>query len=71
MTIEPKPTRKNRIAESDPDIRNGKGVIIVAKGDKAAADHGAHLGVTVDANGVDATAGIVFLDAQGSVDARG
>ncbi|HXJ66384.1 MAG TPA: M14 family zinc carboxypeptidase, partial [Actinomycetota bacterium] len=68
VTIEPKQTKDNRIAESDPDIRNGKGVIILARGDKTAPITVHITGVTVDANGVDATAGIVFLDAQGSVE---
>jgi hypothetical protein len=68
VTIEPKSTKENRIAESDPDIRNGKGVIIVAKGDPNAPITFHISGVTVDANGVDATAGVVFLDAEGSVD---
>jgi hypothetical protein len=68
VTIEPRHAKDNRIAESNPDIRNGKGVIIVALGDKAAPITVHIIGVTVDANGVDATAGIVFLDAQGSVE---
>jgi hypothetical protein len=68
VTIEPKSAKDHRIAESNPDIRNGKGVVIIAKGDPSAPITVHISGVTVDANGVDATAGIVFLDAQGSVD---
>src|SRR4051794_1774082 len=67
VTIEPNRTGDRRIAESDPDLRNGKGVIIAVKGDKDAPITVNISGVTVDANGVDATAGIVFLDAKGSV----
>src|SRR5262245_23243300 len=33
VTISPKRTGELRIAESSPDLRNGKGVIISAKGD--------------------------------------
>src|SRR5262249_44859057 len=53
-------------AESDPDLRNGKGVIIAVKGDRESPITADISGVTVDANGVDATAGVVFLDANGS-----
>src|SRR2546423_4044250 len=68
VTIEPNGGKENRIAETTPDLRSGKGVIVLAKGDKDAPITVHISGVTVDANGVDATAGIVFLDAQGSVD---
>jgi hypothetical protein len=42
-------------------------VIVAIKGDPTAPITVHISGVTVDANGVDATAGVVFLDAQGSV----
>ena len=67
VTISPKQTSDLRIAESSPDLRNGKGVIISAKGDPNSPITVQISGVTVDANGVYATAGIVFLDAQGGV----
>ena len=67
VTISPKQTSDFRIAESSPDLRNGKGVIISAKGDPNSPITVQISGVTVDANGVYATAGIVFLDAQGGV----
>jgi Zinc carboxypeptidase len=68
VTIEPNGGKEDRIAETNPDLRSGKGVIVLAKGDKDAPITVHISGVTVDANGVDATAGIVFLDAQGFVD---
>ena len=67
VTIEPRHVGSNRIAETNPDIRNGKGVIIAILGQKTKPVTVDISGVTVDANGVDATAGIVFRDAQGSV----
>ena len=67
VTIEPNGGKEDRIAESNPDLRSGKGVIVLAKGDKDAPITVHISGVTVDANSVDATAGIVFLDAQGSI----
>src|SRR5262245_15861351 len=68
VTIEPNGGKDDRIAETNPDLRSGKGVIVLAKGDKDAPITVHVSGVTIDANGVDATAGVVFLDAQGSVD---
>ena len=67
VTIEPRHVGSNRIAETTPDIRNGKGVLIAILGQKTKPATVDISGVTVDANGVDATAGIVFRDAQGSV----
>jgi hypothetical protein len=68
VTIEPNGGSDHRIAETSPDLRSGKGDIILAKGDKDDPITVHISGVTVDAHGVDATAGIVFLDAQGSVE---
>ena len=56
-----------RSPRTHPDIRDGKGDILAAVG-KAAPITVNISGVTVDANGVDATAGVVFVDAQGSID---
>ena len=67
VTIEPRHVGANRIAETTPDIRNGKGVIIAILGQKTKPVTVDISGVTVAANGVDATAGIVFRDAKGSV----
>src|SRR5262249_12161806 len=53
---------------ASPDIRNGRGVIIAAIGSVRDPITVRISGVTVDAHGVDATAGVVFLDAQGSLD---
>ena len=68
VTIEPNGGSGKRIADADPDLRSGRGVIVLAKGDKDSPITVHISGVTVDAKGVDATAGIVFLDAQGSVE---
>ena len=69
MTIEPKHDRRTIGSPSRPGHPERQGLIIVAKGGKADKPITVDItGVTVDANGVDATAGIVFLDAQGSVE---
>ena len=69
VTVEPKndPKQDGRIAEDNPSIRSGKGVIIAAVGKPDKPITVNISGITVDAHGVYATAGIVFLDAQGSI----
>jgi hypothetical protein len=51
-----------QLAESSPNIRSGKGVLVAVIG--ADVDIS---GITVDANGANATAGVVYIDAQGSI----
>jgi hypothetical protein len=66
VTIKPR-NNGGMIAESSPDIRDGKGDIIAVAGTSASPVTVHISGVTVDAAGVYATAGVVFIDAQGSV----
>ena len=49
-------------------LRDGKGAIVLVKGSPDHPTTAGISGVTVDANGVYALAGVVFLDAQGSLD---
>ena len=65
VTIEPRQVGDNRIAADDPDLRDGRGVIIAVVGNKTDPVTVNISGVTVDANGVDATAGIVYIDGAG------
>jgi Protein of unknown function (DUF1565) len=51
-----------QLAESNPDIHSGKGVLVAVIGANVDIS-----GVTVDANGADATAGVVYVDSQGSI----
>ncbi|GAA5192643.1 hypothetical protein GCM10023322_52710 [Rugosimonospora acidiphila] len=51
-----------QLAESHPDIRSGKGVVVAVVGANVAIS-----GVTVDANGANATAGIAYVNSQGSI----
>ncbi len=67
VVVEPKKKSDGRIAEDNPSIRSGKGVIIAAVGKPAKPITVNISGITVDASGVYATAGIVFLDAEGSI----
>ncbi len=67
VTIEPRHVDENRIAADDPDLRDGRGVIIAVIGNKTDPTTVDISGVTVDANGVDATAGILYIDGQGSI----
>src|SRR5215831_8653754 len=67
VTIKPR-NNGGRIAEDSPDIRDGKGDIIAVTGTSGSPVTVHISGVTVDAAGVYATAGVVFIDAQGSVD---
>ncbi len=68
VTIEPRndPASGRRIAEDSPDIRDGKGDIVAVAGSVAAPITVNISGVTIDAHGVYATAGVVFVDAGGS-----
>jgi hypothetical protein len=67
VTIEPRSLGEKRIAADDPDLRDGLGVIVAVIGGTNNPVTVNISGVTVDANGVDATAGIVYIDAQGSI----
>jgi len=67
VTIEPRSVGDKRIAADQQDLRNGLGVIVAVIGGKNHPITVNISGVTVDANGVDATAGIVYIDAQGSI----
>ncbi|HEY7047557.1 MAG TPA: hypothetical protein VH373_10075 [Jatrophihabitantaceae bacterium] len=51
-----------QLAETSPDIHRGKGVLVAVIG--ADADIS---GITFDANGAYVSAGVVYLDAQGSI----
>src|SRR5262249_15143970 len=52
----------------NPDIRDGRGDIVAVIGSVRDPVTVHISGVTINANGVDATAGVVFLDGQGSLD---
>ena len=67
VTIEPRSVGEKRIAADNPDLRDGLGVIVAVIGGKNNPVTVNISGVTVDANGVDATAGIVYIDAEGSI----
>ena len=57
VTIEPRSVGEKRIAADNPDLRDGLGVIVAVIGGKNNPVTVNISGVTVDANGVDATAG--------------
>ncbi|HZC69226.1 MAG TPA: hypothetical protein VE442_00890 [Jatrophihabitans sp.] len=61
VTVEPR-NNGGRIAEESPDIRSGKGVLVAVVGATVNIS-----GITFDAHGVYATAGVVYLDARGSI----
>ena len=69
VTIEPRhsPASHGQIAPAKPDIRSGKGDILAVVGDVRSPITVDISGITFDANGVYATAGVVFVDAQGSL----
>ena len=67
VTIEPTSVGAKRIAPDEQNLRSGKGAIIAVLGDKSSPITVDISGVTVDANGVDATVGIVYVDAQGTI----
>ncbi|HET7760079.1 MAG TPA: hypothetical protein VFK62_09160 [Gaiellaceae bacterium] len=67
VTIEPTSVGQKRIAADSQDLRDGRGVIVAVIGGKNNPVTVNISGVTVDANGVDATAGIVYVDAQGTI----
>ncbi len=63
-----RPAGDGQIAEGGtPDLRNGIGDIVVVRGTPSAPITVHVSGVTIDGAGVAAEAGLVFLDAQGSV----
>lgn len=63
-----RPAGSGQIAEGGtPDLRNGIGDIVVVRGTPSAPVTVNISGVTIDGAGVAAEAGLVFLDAQGSV----
>jgi hypothetical protein len=66
VTVKPR-NDGGQIAEDSPDIRDGKGDIVAVTGTSGSPVTVDISGVTVDAAGVYATAGVVFIDAQGSV----
>lgn len=70
VTIEPRnsPASHGQIAETNPDIRDGKGDILAVVGQVQTPITVNISGITLKANGVDATAGVVFVDAQGTLD---
>ena len=67
VTIKPR-NDGGRIAEDSPDIRDGNGDLIAVTGTSGSPVTVHISGVTADAAGVYATAGVVFIDAQGSID---
>lgn len=67
VTIELNPRGGGSIADSTPDLRNGRGDIVSITGTKDAPITVNITGVTINANGVQAEAGVDFVDAQGSV----
>lgn len=70
VTVQPRNTPKSggQIAETRPNVRDGKGDILAVIGKTNHPITVNVSGITFDAHGVYATAGVVFLDAQGSVD---
>jgi hypothetical protein len=70
VTVEPRhnPASRGQIAAARPDIRDGRGDILAVVGKPDAPVTVNVSGITFDANGVVATAGVVFLNAQGSID---
>ena len=69
VTVEPRhsPASGGQIAQTNPDIRSGKGDILAVVGDVQSPVTVNISGVTFDASGVHATAGVAFVDAQGSL----
>ncbi len=67
VSIRPKLSGAGQIAEASQDIRNGVGDIIAVRGGAALPITVDISGVTVDGAGVFAEAGVVYLDAQGTI----
>jgi hypothetical protein len=65
--VKPKATNGGRLAGSSPNLRSGTGDILAAVGTPTAPITVKVSGITFDAAGVDVTAGIAFVDAQGSI----
>jgi hypothetical protein len=70
VVVEPlnDPAQGGRIAADTQSIRSGTGAILAAVGLQQKPINVSVSGITFDANGVFAMAGVVFLDAQGSID---
>src|SRR6266487_991045 len=69
VTVEPRnsPSSGGQIAPTHPNIRDGTGDILAVIGDGVRPVTVNVSGITFNANGVYATAGVVFLDAQGAL----
>ena len=67
VVVQPKHSGANRIAAEKPSLRKGNGYILAVIGQRDDPIDVNVSGITFDANGVYATAGIVFRDAEGSV----
>ena len=68
VTVTPRRRDDNRIAADTPDLRSGKGEILAVRGKGHKPITVDVSGITFDANGVYATAGVVFVDAEGSLE---
>jgi hypothetical protein len=66
--VQPKHNGADRIAADKPRLRQGGGYILAVLGHRDDPVDVNVAGITFDANGVYATAGIVFRDAEGSVE---
>ncbi len=69
VTVVPRTSASSggQIAETHPNIRDGKGDIVAVVGGTSEPVTVNIAGITFNANGVYATAGAVFVDAQGSI----
>jgi len=67
VTIEPSSKKGGRLAEAKPNLRDGKGDVIAVTGTPDAPVKVKLSGLTVDAAGVDVSAGIAYVDAQGTI----
>ena len=67
VSIRPTMSGTGQIAEANQDIRNGVGDVVSVRGGAALPITVDISGVTVDGAGVVAEAGVVYLDAQGTI----
>src|SRR5262249_27835987 len=67
VTVEPKRVGSNQIVDGAPDLRAGEGNIVTVLGQVNTPINVDISGITFDANGVYAAAGVVFSDAGGSL----
>src|SRR5262249_50217314 len=65
--VEPNPKKGGILAAAQPSLRGGTGDILAAVGTPEPPTTVKLSGLTFDARGVDVTAGVAFVDAQGSV----